>query len=284
VLGCCACLTQDFHSAESHFAAALKLQANDPRIHQNLALCYELQGELSEADGHWNRFFELLDMRVPAPRDVPKYRDHLAFASLTRWAGRYAEKERWNNALTYMQRAARLRPDDYETMERLFHLYCNAKRPNDARRTLDQLRRARPNDPQLDLYELDLVEVKSLNDIERLLMDIDTVMKRYPGDARVEERAVSMVGSVIPLMGKMCDDLTDQMSKVIDQVRNLPNYQINWSAVREVMRDMLKEFQKLRRITGKCLPLVKSEEHRRIIRDLGEHIDKKMEACRSMGA
>jgi hypothetical protein len=50
------------------------------------------------------------------------------------------------------------------------------------------------------------------------------------------------------------------------------------------MRDLMKEFQKLRRITGKCLPLVSSEEHRRIVRDLAEHIDKKMEACRSMGA
>ena len=53
---------------------------------------------------------------------------------------------------------------------------------------------------------------------------------------------------------------------------------------REVMRDLMKEFQKLRRITGKCLPLVNSEEHRRMVRDLADHIDKKMEACRSMGA
>ena len=49
-----------------------------------------------------------------------------------------------------------------------------------------------------------------------------------------------MVGNVIPLMGNLCDQLTDQMSKVIDQVRHLPNYQINWSAVREVMRDLLE--------------------------------------------
>ena len=52
----------------------------------------------------------------------------------------------------------------------------------------------------------------------------------------------------------------------------------------EVMRDLLKEFQKLRRITGKCLPLVSNEEQRRVVRDLSDHIDRKMEACRSMGA
>src|SRR5262249_18049377 len=155
--------------------------------------------------------------------------------------GRYSEKEKWTSALAYIQRAQRLRPGDSDVLERLFHLYNHAKRPGDARRTLEQLRKVKPHEPQYDLYELDLIEVKGLNDIERLLTDIDRILKRYPNDARVEERAVNMVGNVIPLMGNLCDQLTDQMSKVIDQVRHLPNYQINWSAVREVMRDLLKE-------------------------------------------
>jgi tetratricopeptide (TPR) repeat protein len=284
LLGCCACLTQDFDSAVSHFSAALKLSPNDARLHQNLALAYELQGDLSQADPHWNRYFDLLDQRLPAPPDLPKYHDTLAYESLSRLAGRYSEKEKWTSALAYVQRAARLRPDDPDTIERLFHLYKHAKRQQDARRTLDVLRRLRPSDPQLDLYELDLIEVKGLNDIERHLNEIDQILKRHPNDARVAERAVGMVAEVIPLMGNLCDQLTDQMSKVIDQVRHLPNYQINWTAVREVMRDLLKEFQKLRRITGKCLPLVNNDEHRRIVRDLSDHIDKKMEACRSMGA
>jgi Flp pilus assembly protein TadD len=284
LLGCCACLTQDFDTALTYFHAVIKLAGNDPRLQQNMALCYELQGDMAQAQPYWDRYFELLDGKLPAPRDVPNYRDVLAFESLHRLATRYTEKEKWNTALGYVQRANRLRPDDPETLERLFHLYNHAKRPDDARKVLAGLRRARPNDPQLDLYELDLIEVKNLSDIERLLLDIDAILKKHPGDARVEERAVGMVGNVVPLMGSLCDQLTDQMSKVIDQVRHLPNYQINWSAVREVMRDLLKEFQKLRRITGKCLPLVTSDEHKRIIRDLAEHIDKKMEACRSMGA
>jgi Flp pilus assembly protein TadD len=284
LLGCCACLTQDFEGAARHFNAALKLAANDARLHQNLALTYEFQGDLTQADPHWNRYFDLLDDRVPVPPDRPRYRDLLTLESLTRLATRYGEKEKWSSALSYIQRAQRLRPDDPEILERLFHLYNQSKRPQDARRTLEQLRRLRPTEPQYELYELDLVEVKGLNDIERLLGEIDRIRKRYPGDARVEEKAVNMVGNVIPLMGNLCDQLTEQMSKVIDQVRNLPNYQINWSAVREVMRDLLREFQKLRRITGKCQPLVTHEEHRRIVRDLSEHIDKKMEACRSMGA
>jgi Flp pilus assembly protein TadD len=284
LLGCCACLTQDMEGGIVHFNAALKLTDNDPRIYQNLALAHELNGELAEADPYWNRYFDLLDDRVPTPADLPNYASLLAYEGLSRLAGKYSEKEKWSSAVGYFQRACSLRPNDPDTLERLFHLYANAKRFKDARRTLEQLRELRPNDPQLDLYELDLVEPKTLNDIERRLSEIDRIMKRYPNEPRVEERAVNMVGQVIPLLGGICDKLTDEMSRVIDQVRHLPNYQINWSAVREVMRDLLKEFQKLRRITGKCLPLVTSEEHRRIVRDLADHIDKKMEACRSMGA
>jgi Flp pilus assembly protein TadD len=284
MLGCCSCLTQDFDSALRNFNGALKLSPNDPRLHQNLALTYELRGELSQADPHWNRYFDLLGDQVHVPSDVPRYLEALSYESLSRLANKYSEKEKWASALGYVQRAAHLRPNDADTLERLFHLYTQSKRPQDARRTLEQLRRIRPHEPQYDLYELDLIEVKGLNDIDRLLSDIERIRKRYPGDARVEDRAVNMVGNVIPLMGNLCDQLTDQMSKVMDQVRRLPDYQINWSAVREVMRDLMKEFQKLRRITGKCLPLVTSEEHRRIVRDLADHIDRKMEACRSMVA
>jgi Flp pilus assembly protein TadD len=284
LLGCCACVTQDFDSAVRNFSAALELAPNDPRLHQNLALTYEFQNDLSQADPHWNRYFDLLGDQVPAPPDVPRYLETLAYESLSRLAGKYSEKEKWSSALGYVQRAAQLRPNDPDTLERLFHLFTQAKRPNDGRRILEQLRRVKPGEPQYDLYELDLIEVKGLNDIERLLNEIQRIRSRYPGDSRVEDRAVSMVNNVIPLMGNLCDQLTDQMSKVIDQVRHLPNYQINWSAVREVMRDLLKEFQKLRRITGKCLPLVASDELRRTVRDLADHIDKKVEACRSMGA
>ena len=41
--------------------------------------------------------------------------------------------------LTYLQRAHRLRPQDPDTLERLYHLYVQVKRPEDARRTLRRL-------------------------------------------------------------------------------------------------------------------------------------------------
>lgn len=284
LLGCCACLTHDFDGAIDLFAQASKLAPSDPRLHQNLALCHELRGSLVDAEPHWTRYFEHLGEQVPAPPDIPGYLELIAYEGLNRLANRYAEKEKWSTAIGYLQRAAQVRPNDADTLEKLFHLYNQAKRPTDARRTLDQLRRVRPNEPHYELYELDLIEVKGLNDIERLLTEIDRIRKRYPDDVQVAERAVNMVGNVIPLMENLCDQLTDQLSRVVDQVRTLPNYQVNWSAVREVMQGLIKEFQKLRRITGKCLPLVSSDEVKRGIRDLAERIDRKVEACRSLGA
>jgi tetratricopeptide (TPR) repeat protein len=282
LLGLCECMLQDFERGVRYLASALKLAPNDAWLHQNLALAYELQGRLGDADTHWNRYFDLLDRRVPVP-ELNGYLETLAYEGLNRLADTYSKKERWSNALPYLQRAHRLRPQDPETLERLFHLYNQVKRPEDARRTLKRMRELRPDDPQFELYELDIREVRTLEDIDRMLSDIRRTLNRHPNDMRVEERAVNMVGNVIPLMGRMCDQLTDQLSKIVEQVRRLPNYQINWPAVRDVMRELHGEFQKLRRITNKCLGLVTHEEHRRIIRDLSDHIDRKIELCQSMG-
>jgi Flp pilus assembly protein TadD len=283
LLGCCATMNQDFERAAKFFSAALNLVPNDAWLNQNLALARELQGRLDLADPPWNRYFDLLDRRVPAPPGRPDYLDHLAFEAYSRLADSYQKKEKWPTALSYLQRAARLRSQDPDTLERLFHLYNQAKRPDEARKTLQRLRQIRPNDPQFDLYELDLRDTKTLEDLDRMLTDIKRILGKYPGDLRVEERAVGMVGGVIPLMGRLCDQLTEQMNRILDQVRRLPQYQINWRAVREAMRDLEHEFQKLRRITNKCLSLVSSDEHRSIIRELSQHIDKKIDMCQSMG-
>jgi tetratricopeptide (TPR) repeat protein len=282
LLGCCACLTQDFDGAVRHFGAALKLTPNDAWLHQNLALAYELQNRLDQADVHWNRYFDLLDGRVPVP-PLPTYLESLAFEGLSRLADVYSKKEKWSAALTYVQRAQRLRPQDADTLERLFHLYHQVKRPEDARRTLRKLRELRPDDPQLELYELDVREVRSLEDIDRMLGDVRRILSAHPNDMRVEERAMALVGNVIPNIGRLCDQHSDRLARIVEQVRRLPSYQVNWPVVHDEMRKLHKEFQKLRRLTQKCLPLVTHEEHRRVIRDLTELIDSKIEVCLSLG-
>src|SRR5262249_8632494 len=139
---------------------------------QNLALAHEMQGQMTSADNPWNRFFDLLEGGTLAvPDDIKNYQESLLFESLCRLATLYAEKDKWPTVLTYLQRAHKIRPDDDVVIERLFHAYNNAKRPDNARRTLEKLRHVRPNDPQIDLFELDLIEVKKLDDIDRLLSD-----------------------------------------------------------------------------------------------------------------
>ncbi len=182
LLGVCAAVTQDFDGAVRHFLAALKYAGNDPHLHQNLALTYELMGDLSLADPHWNRYFDLLDQRTPAPSDIPNYVEAVACESMTRLANAYGEKEKWSSAITYLQRAHRIRPKDADLTEKLFQLFNSAKRPQEARKALEHLRSLRPEDPQLELYELDLIDVKSLNDIERLLTEIEQIRRRHPGD------------------------------------------------------------------------------------------------------
>jgi tetratricopeptide (TPR) repeat protein len=280
LVGCCACMEQDFERGIEQFTSAGRLAGPDPRIFQNLAVAHEWLGDLEQADLSWNRFLDLLDHRLPMAPGRPDYGNQLGFEVFDHLADIYAKKERWPAALNYLHRAYKLRPQDADLLERLFHLYVQLKRPDDARRALQRLRQVRPSDPQLDLYELDLQETKTLDDLDRVLNDIGRILRKHPNDLRVEERAVGMVGNVIPLMSRLCDQLTEQMNRVMNQVRHLPHYQVNWAAVREVMRDLEDEFLRLRQITRLCLPLVTTDEHRRIIRDLSGHIDRKIDDCR----
>src|SRR5207247_7943982 len=109
-----------------------------------------------------------------------------------------------------------------------------------------------PGEGAYELYELDLIELRELDDIERWIGDIGRIVQRHPGEPRVEERAVTMVGNVVPLLTRMSDQFTDQVNKVIRQVRSLQNYQVNWQAVHDVMRDPKREVQKPRKIVGKA--------------------------------
>ena len=283
MLGCCAFMLQDFEQAVVHFKTALKIAPTENAwLHQNLAVAYELQGRLEQADGHWNRYFDLLAKGIPIP-PFANYLDNLAFEGLNRLADVYTRKEKWNQALSYLQRASRLRPKDADILERLFHLYNQLKRPEEAKKALRRLKEARPADPQFELYDLDVRELRTVEDIDRMLVEIRRVLQKHPGDMRVEERATAMASNMVPMIERMVEQLSGQASRVVEQMRRLPNYQINWRAVRDVARDLQDEFLKLRRINNKCLQLVTTEEQRRTIQDLNHQIDRKVELCHSLG-
>jgi tetratricopeptide (TPR) repeat protein len=288
LLGCCACMLQDYDRAVHYFGSALIRAGNDPWLHQNLALTHEMQGRFDLANRHWSRYFDLLDPKKTRgasalpPVPLPHYVESLTFEGLSRLADLYSKKERWQTALGYLEQASALRPEDAEVLERLFHLYNQIRRPEDARRTLRRLRALKPGEPQFDLYELDVRDVRTLEDMDRTLTEIRRILAKYPNDMRVEEKAVGMVTNFLPLMGRMLDQLGSQLDSTVEQMRRLPNYQINWPAVHDVMRDLLRDFQKLRRLAGKCQSLVTSEEHRRTLRELNEQIDRRIELCQSM--
>ena len=96
LLGCCECMMQEFETGIRYFSTALRLVGNDAWLHQNLALAYEYQGRLDQADTHWNRYFDLLDRKVPVP-SLTNYLDTLAYEGLNRLAETYQKKEKWNS-------------------------------------------------------------------------------------------------------------------------------------------------------------------------------------------
>lgn len=281
MLGCCACMLQDFDHAVSYFTAALNKVGNDAWLHQNLALSCEWLGKIDRAEAHWVQYFTLVNPRTPAPT-VPRYLETLVFEALVRLSDLYFKREKWSKALVYLQRAHQHRPDDADTLERLFHLYTQLKKPDEARRALRRLRDLRPNDPQFELYELDIKEIRSVDDIDRLLSEVRKAVARFPNDLRVEERAAALIGNANNYLGQQYERLAGQLNRVADQMRRLPAYQINWPAVRDVLRDLQDDLLYLRRTANKCLALVHQDAQRRKLKDLVARIDRKIELCHSM--
>jgi tetratricopeptide (TPR) repeat protein len=280
LLGCTTCLCQDCEGGIRWFQSALRLAGADYAIHQNLAVAHEWLRQHDKAELHWNRFFDLADRRRTASSERPDYWARLMFEGFVRLGTLHQEKERWQQALNYLEAAQRLRPDTAELLERLFQLYQQVRRPDQARRVLHQLQQLRPHEPQFELYELDLIEINELDDLERWLAEVTRILQRHAQDPRVEERGVLMLSNAVGFLNRLSDQLSEQLNRVMKQVRSLDNYQINWSAVHDVMRDLKREFQKVRRLVGKCHTLATHAEQRRVLRELAEHLDRQIDYCR----
>lgn len=301
MLGTCSCLLQDFERGAWYFRTTQEIfhreQMSGKRaerhvngqgiyqgawIEQNLALAYEWQGKLDKAEQHWNRYFDYLEHYFQSSKPAD-YLPTLAFEGMSRLAELFTKKEKWTTALGFLQRAHRVRPSDSDTLERLFHLYTQLKKSEEAKRILRRLREIRPNDPQVELFELDVRDVRSPEDIEKTIGDIRRILQKHPGDMRVEERSTAMINNLVPALERLAEQYTGQINKVIDQMRRLPSYQINWPVVRNVMRDLEDKFFQLRRVAQKCLSLLTNEELRRDINSLITHCDRKIDQCHSLG-
>ncbi len=304
MLGVCAAMAQDFERGLTHFRAAAEAFQRDfstpgpaskteryvnaqgiylgAWLEQNLALANESLNRLDIAEQHWNRYFDYLEHYVPRSLP-PDYLPNLGFEGASRLADQFSRKEKWGSAAHFLQRAHRIRPTDYETLERLFHMYTQLKRTDEARKVLRRLREVRPNDPQGELFELEVREVRKLDDVDALLSDLRRVAQRFPNDARVEERGSTIVHNVMPILERIADQYAGQVNKVVDQMRRLPSYQINWPTVRDIMRDMEDKYLFLRRVAQKCLAHVTSDDVRRELHRLISHCDRKIDQCHSLG-
>ncbi len=305
MIGVCASMQQDFDRALQAFRAAQEVFQREVQeagtqqraqrffnaqgvplaawLEQNLALTYELQNRLDKAEPHWLRYLDALEQNFN--RSQPH--DHLpglAFECLTRLAEQFSKVERWTSALGCLQRAHRIRPSDYDTLERLFHLFTQLKRSDDARKILRRLREVRPNDPQVELFDLEVRELRTVEDVERLLTDLRKILQKYPGDLRVEERGAAVMQNLVPALERCADQCTAQVNKVVDQMRRLPSYQINWPIVRDIMREREDEFVYLRRVAQKCLARISNDDLRRDLNRLIAHCDRKIDQCHTLGS
>jgi tetratricopeptide (TPR) repeat protein len=250
-------------------------------LEQNMALAWELQNRLDKAEPHWLRYLDALEQNM-ARSNPPEHLSGLAFECLSRLADQFSKVERWTSALGCLQRAHRIRPTDYDTLERLFHLFTQLKRSEDARKILRRLREVRPNDPQVELFDLEVREMRSVEDVERLLADLRRVVQKYSGDLRVEERSTTALHNLVPTLERFADQHTAQVNKVVDQMRRLPSYQINWPVVRDIMRDLEDQFTYLRRVAQKCLAQIANDDLRRDLNRLIAHCDRKLDQCHTL--
>jgi tetratricopeptide (TPR) repeat protein len=282
LFGCCACLNQDFEKAVHSFAAALQIVPREPRASQNLALAYELQGRLSDAESHWNWYLEVLDGRIPASPNSTGYKDRLTFECLHRLAVRFSEKGNWNSALTFLQRAYQIRPDDADTTERLFHLLNQLKKSEEARRVLRRLQHLRPEEPQVEMFELELIELNNLDNCNRMLAGIEALLHKYANDGRIPERQSQLVGGVITYLKRLSRQVSEQLDRAAARVRRLPSFKVDWPEMKHYLRDLRARMQRLKKTAARCLPLAVTEQQRRDLQQLIGHVDQEMDHCRTL--
>jgi hypothetical protein len=163
VLGCCRYLTKDHTGAAKAFAAAIELDAQDPLLHQNMALLCELRAEIRKrpeedmrlAQLAWNHYLDLLNDRLPAPPGQALYWEDVKFECLCRLARRSAEAAQPTTAADYLEQAHALRPNDLDIAEKLFHVYNELQRFDEAKEMLLCLNALREQTLEAEIIDLD---------------------------------------------------------------------------------------------------------------------------------
>jgi len=232
---------------------------------------------MPEASLCWGRYLGTMSRNLPRPPGFFDYFDQLRFQTLRYLGNQEYERERWNESLAYIEEAHEFRPDNIDLTERLFLLQIQAGRRSDARKTLADLKALKPKHPPFEMYELDLIDIRSAHDVEVLLDTFGRLIDTLPNDPATQEKAVVRV---TPLLQQRADDLTKQMRDIREDLRRLfedsPGW---WDALRD-LRGVKRDLKRLRQITRYCASLPVGEQHRRRLDDLTTELERKIDYCR----
>ncbi|HEV3144053.1 MAG TPA: tetratricopeptide repeat protein [Gemmataceae bacterium] len=277
LLGCIACMMQDFASGILHLQEALRLAGDDPRIHQNLALAFTWQGDPAEADLCWGRYLGTMEKRLPRPPGFIDYREQLRFQLLKYLGNQKYEQEKWPEALAYLQEAQKLQPENLELTERLFLLQIQAGQREEARKLLTEMQALKPKHPPFEMYELDLIEVRSGEDLETLVETLHHVVEQLSHDPSVQDKAVTRVW---PMLQYRSDQLTKVMREIREDLRQLPDDSRAWYEALRDLRSVKRDLRRLRQVTRYCGSLQVTEATRRKLEGLTGELERKIDYCR----
>jgi tetratricopeptide (TPR) repeat protein len=277
LLGIVACLTQDYSTGILHLQEALRLAGDDPRIHQNLALAFTWLGDFAESGLCWGRFLGTMSQLLPRPPGFIDYHEQLRFHVLRYLGNQNYERERWTEALAFVEQALRLQPDNPDLAERLFLLQIQAGQRGEAGKTLQTMRQLKPNHPPFELFELDLIEVRTADDLENLIEAFGRVIERIHGEPGAQEKAVLRV---LPTLQYRADQLTRQMREIREDLRRLHEDSAGWYDALRDLRAIKRHLRRLRQIVRYCASLPIAEAQRRCLDEMNEDLERKIEYCR----
>ena len=173
-----------------------------------------------------------MENKLPRPPSFFDYHDRLRFQVLKHVGNLHYEGARWNLALSYVDQAHALQPDNLDLAERLFLLQVQAGQRDEARNTLNEMRHQRPKNPTYELYELDLIELRTADDLEQLLDALGRVVDTFPDDKTAQEKAVVRI---IPSLQFRADQLTKTMREIREDLRRLFEDSPGWY---DALRDL----------------------------------------------
>jgi predicted Zn-dependent protease len=279
--GCCACLTGKHSDGAAYFAAAAAALPNDPRIQQNLALAQEWSGHLADSEQPWVRYLDLLDERIPQPAEIRHYHERLTYYCLDRLADIRIQQQHWSDALGYTQRAHQLRPQAHETLEKLFKLFRRLNRLEDARWVQRRLQQLQPNEPEYELLAIDVMELISLEDVERLADVLEPILQNPRSRQRVEPRSGEVINAVIKLLNELSEQLGRELERAEARVRRLKQ-DGGRTNVDDSLDYLRARFGKLHSAAFRCLPLAPREAQRVRLGELGEEAGRQANRCRAL--